>query len=65
MAETSFSRLDHRAPLPQATVNRTGSGWGDVAGRVDRSDTTTYLPLSDRWCHASTAAGRTGATAAN
>ena len=45
MAETLFSKLDHRAPLARAEVNRIGTGWNDPAARVDRSDNTTYLPL--------------------
>ena len=45
MAESSFSRLDHRAPLPQATVRQVGSGWNST-GAVDRADATTYLPIS-------------------
>ena len=43
-ATNQFAKLDHRAPLPQAGVNRVGPGWSDTLSN-DRSDPVTYLPL--------------------
>lgn len=43
---SELSRLDHRAPLPQASVNRVGPGWSNPGGPVDRTDARTYGPLS-------------------
>lgn len=45
-ATNEFSKLDHRVPLARAEVARVGSGWNDPAGRVDRADPASYLPLT-------------------
>jgi hypothetical protein len=45
MAENEFSRLDPRAPLPQATVTRIGDGWNTPVGTAIRDESVTHLPL--------------------
>ena len=45
-ATNQFAKLDHRVPIARAEVNRVGGGWVDPAGRVDRDDRTSHLPLT-------------------
>ena len=47
MAETSFSRIDHRTPLVRPEVNRTGPGWDPTVAPPGsaREDRTTHLPF--------------------
>ena len=45
MPETSWDKLDHRAPFERAEVNRVGPGWDIGDMRVERLDRTTNLPF--------------------
>jgi hypothetical protein len=47
MPETSWEKLDPRAPVARAAdfVNRIGPGWTAAQGRVDAADGTWHQPL--------------------